>query len=74
MLGICAARSELAGVAAQLAKEAADGLREKFKTMIPLGRIGDAEEVASAAIFLASKESSFISGIDLPVDGGLVSV
>jgi NAD(P)-dependent dehydrogenase (short-subunit alcohol dehydrogenase family) len=39
-----------------------------------VGRIGDAEEVASAALFLASKESSFISGIDLPVDGGLVSV
>jgi NAD(P)-dependent dehydrogenase (short-subunit alcohol dehydrogenase family) len=55
-------------------KEAADELREKFKTMIPLGRIGDAEEVASAALFLASSESSYISGIDLPVDGGLVSV
>jgi NAD(P)-dependent dehydrogenase (short-subunit alcohol dehydrogenase family) len=55
-------------------KEAADGLREKFKTQIPLGRIGNAEEVASAALFLASSESSYISGIDLPVDGGLVSV
>jgi NAD(P)-dependent dehydrogenase (short-subunit alcohol dehydrogenase family) len=55
-------------------KEAADALREQFKERIPLGRLGRAEEVASAALFLASDESSFISGIDLPVDGGLVAV
>jgi NAD(P)-dependent dehydrogenase (short-subunit alcohol dehydrogenase family) len=36
--------------------------------------MGRAEEVASAPLFLASDESSFISGIDLPVDGGLVAV
>lgn len=55
-------------------KEAAEAAREQFKARIPLGRIGQPEEVASAALFLASKESSFITGIDLPVDGGLVSV
>lgn len=55
-------------------KEAADALREQFKAQIPLRRIGLPEEVASAALFLASKESSYISGIDLAVDGGLVSV
>jgi len=55
-------------------KEAADALRERFKATVPLGRIGLPEEVASAAVFLASNESSYISGIDLPVDGGLVSV
>ena len=55
-------------------KEGADALREQFKTRIPLGRIGLPEEVASAALFLASNESSYISGVDLPVDGGLVSV
>jgi NAD(P)-dependent dehydrogenase (short-subunit alcohol dehydrogenase family) len=49
-------------------------LREQFKAHIPLGRMGLPEEVASAALFLASSESSFITGIDLPVDGGLVSV
>jgi NAD(P)-dependent dehydrogenase (short-subunit alcohol dehydrogenase family) len=36
--------------------------------------VGRAEEIASAALFLASQESSYITGIDLPVDGGLVSV
>ena len=55
-------------------KEAADALREQFKARIPLGRLGRAEEIASAALFLASDESSFITGIDLPVDGGVVAV
>jgi NAD(P)-dependent dehydrogenase (short-subunit alcohol dehydrogenase family) len=55
-------------------KEAADALREQFKANIPLHRLGLPEEIASAALFLASKESSYVTGIDLPVDGGLVSV
>jgi NAD(P)-dependent dehydrogenase (short-subunit alcohol dehydrogenase family) len=55
-------------------KEANDALREQFKAIVPLGRIGRPEEVASAALFLASDESSFITGIDLPVDGGVVAV
>jgi NAD(P)-dependent dehydrogenase (short-subunit alcohol dehydrogenase family) len=55
-------------------KEAANALRDQFKANIPLHRLGLPEEVASAALFLASKESSYITGIDLPVDGGLVSV
>jgi NAD(P)-dependent dehydrogenase (short-subunit alcohol dehydrogenase family) len=51
-----------------------DAMRERFKTMVPMGRIGNPEEIAAAALFLASDESSYISGIDLPVDGGLVAV
>ncbi|MDH1264735.1 SDR family oxidoreductase [Pseudomonas sp. GD03944] len=38
---------------------------------IPLGRLGRSEELADAALFLASQDSSFITGIDLCVDGGL---
>jgi NAD(P)-dependent dehydrogenase (short-subunit alcohol dehydrogenase family) len=54
--------------------ENTDAVKERFKTMVPMGRIGKPEEIASAALFLASDESSYISGIDLPVDGGVVAV
>ena len=55
-------------------KQAAEEFKEEFKQHIPLGRLGFPEEIASAALFLASNENSFVTGIDLPVDGGLVSV
>jgi NAD(P)-dependent dehydrogenase (short-subunit alcohol dehydrogenase family) len=51
-----------------------DAVREQFKMRIPMKRLGRPEEVAAAAAFLASDESSFITGIDLPVDGGVVAV
>lgn len=52
----------------------AGAMKDQFKTMVPMGRIGLAEEIAAAALFLASDESSYITGIDLPVDGGLVAI
>jgi NAD(P)-dependent dehydrogenase (short-subunit alcohol dehydrogenase family) len=45
-----------------------------FASMTPLGRLGLPEELAAGAYFLASDESSYITGIDLPVDGGLAQV
>jgi NAD(P)-dependent dehydrogenase (short-subunit alcohol dehydrogenase family) len=54
--------------------EAAQALKDQFKMNIPLARMGRPDEIASAALFLASNESGYITGIDLPVDGGLVSV
>lgn len=45
-----------------------------FASMVPLGRFGGADEVANAALFLASDQSSFVSGADLQVDGGLAQV
>ena len=50
-------------------KEVADGARAYFTSITPLGRIGLPEEIAAAALFLASSESSYIAGINLPVDG-----
>ncbi len=43
---------------------------EKLQTTIPMRRFGEAEEIAAAAAFLASPAASFITGINLPVDGG----
>jgi len=55
-------------------KEGADKIRQNFINVIPLGRMGRAEEIANAALFLGSDESSFVAGIDLVVDGGMGAV
>ncbi len=44
--------------------------RQRFVEHVPMGRMGWAEEVAAMAVFLASEESSFVTGAVLPVDGG----
>jgi meso-butanediol dehydrogenase/(S,S)-butanediol dehydrogenase/diacetyl reductase len=46
---------------------------ERVAKWYPLGRIGDPEDVAGAALFLASDEAAWISGAVLPVDGGLTA-
>lgn len=50
------------------------GMREMLSAVVPIGRMGTAEEVASAALFLASREASFINGVDLYVDGGCLEL
>jgi NAD(P)-dependent dehydrogenase (short-subunit alcohol dehydrogenase family) len=55
-------------------KEQADAAKAAFAAATPMGRLGRPEELAAAALFLASDDSSFITGIDLQVDGGLVQV
>jgi hypothetical protein len=45
--------------------------RDDYLKMIPLERFPRASDLAWAAVFLASDESSFLTGIDIPVDGGL---
>jgi len=46
------------------------GFLDHLATLIPLGRVGDPDEIAKAAVFLASDDSSFVNGIELFVDGG----
>jgi meso-butanediol dehydrogenase/(S,S)-butanediol dehydrogenase/diacetyl reductase len=46
-------------------------LMDSFRERIPLGRPAEAEEVADVIAFLASHDARFVSGVNLPVDGGL---
>ena len=55
------------GVPAEAVQEVKDG----FVSQIPMKRMGSPDDIAKAALFLASDDSSFIMGIDLTVDGGL---
>jgi len=53
---------------------APDEMKQFFISRIPLGRLGKPEEVAAATLFLASDQSSFISGSELVVDGGMTQI
>ncbi len=50
-----------------------EALRKEFETGIPLGRIAQPREIASVALFLASDESSYMTGAELVVDGGFTA-
>jgi NAD(P)-dependent dehydrogenase (short-subunit alcohol dehydrogenase family) len=49
-------------------------VKDQFVSLIPMGRIGESEEIAKVALFLASEDSSFVTGIELFVDGGAAQV
>jgi NAD(P)-dependent dehydrogenase (short-subunit alcohol dehydrogenase family) len=48
--------------------------KQRMVSMVPMGRIGESEEIAKTALFLASDDSSYITGIELCVDGGMAQV
>jgi NAD(P)-dependent dehydrogenase (short-subunit alcohol dehydrogenase family) len=48
--------------------------KESFKALIPRGEMGRPEEIATAALFLASSDSSFVNGVELFVDGGTAQI
>jgi NAD(P)-dependent dehydrogenase (short-subunit alcohol dehydrogenase family) len=49
-------------------------VKDQFISLIPMGRIGEPNEIATAALFLASDDSSFVTGIELFVDGGTAQI
>src|SRR5260370_37977088 len=59
------------GLSVEAAEKTPDVMREVYKTAQPIPRAGLPEDIAQAAVFLASDESSFINGHDLGVDGDI---
>ena len=57
-----------------MTEEDIDALKKMMIKDIPMGRMGEAEEIANAVVFLASDEASFITGQDLTVDGGCLEL
>jgi NAD(P)-dependent dehydrogenase (short-subunit alcohol dehydrogenase family) len=48
--------------------------KQYFESLIPRGKLGQSEEVASVALFLASNDSRFVNGVELFVDGGMTAI
>jgi NAD(P)-dependent dehydrogenase (short-subunit alcohol dehydrogenase family) len=57
----------------QVTRQPADVI-DRIVSTIPMGRMGEPDEVAKAALFLASDDSSFVTGIELFVDGGRAQI
>ncbi|MGZ6243046.1 MAG: SDR family oxidoreductase, partial [Candidatus Binataceae bacterium] len=57
-----------------LAQGAGEELKASLIASVPLGRLGIADEIARAAVFLASDDSSFVTGTELFVDGGAAQI
>ena len=55
-------------------QENIDAMASNFPSLISLGRFGNSDEIATTALFLASEDSSFITGAEIPVDGGFAQV
>ncbi len=55
-------------------QEAVVDVKEQFTSMIPMKRMGTAEEIAKGALYLASDDSSYVAGIDLSIDGGAAKI
>ena len=58
----------------KLPQEEVQKMSEGFAQIVPLGRFGSADDIANAALFLASSDSQYVTGADIAVDGGIAQV
>jgi NAD(P)-dependent dehydrogenase (short-subunit alcohol dehydrogenase family) len=66
--------TETPGLLGLAAPEQQPALLDYFASQVPLGRLGDPDEIGKAAVFLASDASSFVNGAELFVDGGQAQI
>jgi len=62
------------GLGGLVPEEARQGLFDHLASQVPLGRLGEPDEIGKAVAFLASDAASFVNGIELFVDGGMAQV
>ncbi|MFG2941204.1 SDR family NAD(P)-dependent oxidoreductase [Streptomyces sp. NPDC048282] len=67
---ICPGGTDTAGMRAAFQEGAVDASLSAIATTIPLGRVGQPEDIATVALFLASDASKYMTGTVIPVDGG----
>jgi NAD(P)-dependent dehydrogenase (short-subunit alcohol dehydrogenase family) len=53
--------------------EETDSDKDDFRELTPMGRLGDPEEIAAAAVYLSSDDANFVTGQTIYVDGGWIS-
>jgi NAD(P)-dependent dehydrogenase (short-subunit alcohol dehydrogenase family) len=73
----CQRPGPIATPAIEILTGGSEGVRQWEASMsagVPLGRVGEADEIARAVVFLASDDSSYITGTELFVDGGFAQV
>ena len=62
------------GQGMELSEEQIEEFKKNVLKMVPLGRMGNPDEIAKAVAFLASYDSSYITGIELFVDEGITQI
>ena len=62
------------GLAGLVPAEHKEGLFAQLASAVPMGRLGEPEEIGKAVAFLASDDASFVNGIELFVDGGIAQI
>ena len=62
------------GVDQLVGKEQSEQFKTNMASNVPLGRVGEPDEIAKAVVFLASDDASYVNGVELFVDGGMTQV